>query len=524
MPLLQANNISFRFDNGDTLFKNISCSLTDRRTALIGRNGIGKSLLASLLMGELKPTDGSVVINASLAKYSQLPSQLRDGECTVAEYLQIDEILKAIEQIEAGSCDNHWFELVGDQWDLNNSISKELIEMGLPGDVYTQCKQLSGGQLARLQLWQLFQSDAELLALDEPSNHLDSEGRLWLMEEMRKYSGSIFLISHDRQLLNQMDQIWELSNLGLKRYGGNYDFYYRQKSQDTLALERQIKNVQQQQRFLEEQAQKNKEKAEQRASKGTKARKEGSQAKIILDGMRDSATASAANQSKNERGRREFLKQQSESLNEQYEQVKTQKMYLTGSEMTGKRLVNFIQAQLPFGSSTPINMQVDSNTKLHLQGRNGCGKSTLLRVLLGQERLIGGESNINTSVVYLDQHFSLLEPRLSMLECLMSLCDGLLETDARILLAGIGFRKDTIYRCVDHLSGGEKMKLSMLIVSNQPEQPLLLLDEPDNHLDIDSKCLLASTLNQYKGAFILVSHDEDFVEESGVKQKLLLSR
>ena len=109
-----------------------------------------------------------------------------------------------------------------------------------------------------------------------------------------------------------------------------------------------------------------------------------------------------------------------------------------------------------------------------------------------------------------------------MLENMLEHCAGMLENDARTLLAGIGFRRDSVFRQASQLSGGEKMKLAMLIVSHQPESPLLLLDEPDNHLDLDSKILLADALRNYQGAFIIVSHDTDFVAESGVTQSYLL--
>jgi ATPase subunit of ABC transporter with duplicated ATPase domains len=136
--------------------------------------------------------------------------------------------------------------------------------------------------------------------------------------------------------------------------------------------------------------------------------------------------------------------------------------------------------------------------------------------------LSSGELQINRPVCYLDQHFGLLSPELSMLENMLEHCAGMLENDARTLLAGIGFRRDSVFRQASQLSGGEKMKLAMLIVSHQPESPLLLLDEPDNHLDLDSKLLLADALRNYQGAFVIVSHDMDFVAESGVTQSYLL--
>jgi ATPase subunit of ABC transporter with duplicated ATPase domains len=161
--------------------------------------------------------------------------------------------------------------------------------------------------------------------------------------------------------------------------------------------------------------------------------------------------------------------------------------------------------------------------KLHLQGGNGSGKSTLLKVLLGNTKPSGGDWHMNTATYYLDQHFGLVDESLSVLDNIGLLCPGVQQSNARTLLAGIGFRRDDVHRLASYLSGGEKMKLSMLMVSHQSEQPLLLLDEPDNHLDLDSKRVLASALNHYQGAFVIVSHDREFVQECGGNQTAMLT-
>ncbi len=160
--------------------------------------------------------------------------------------------------------------------------------------------------------------------------------------------------------------------------------------------------------------------------------------------------------------------------------------------------------------------------RCYLQGDNGCGKSTLLKAIQGAHTDYTGTVKLNVDTVYLDQHFGLLEIESTLLESLLKRSDGLTESDARILLAGIGFRRDAVYRKVVCLSGGEKMKLAMLIVSHIAHSPLLLLDEPDNHLDIESKQILAAALNDYRGAFILVSHDGDFVAEVGVNKTIFM--
>ncbi|MCE2593365.1 ATP-binding cassette domain-containing protein [Motilimonas cestriensis] len=516
MPVLQAHHIHHQFENGDVLFQQLSCSMTKRRVGLVGRNGVGKSVFASILSGELIPSSGTVTLPTSFGVYRQQPSQLLAGELTIAQFLAKDDVLQGLKQIELGDCSAHWFDLIGDEWDLPARLSAQLSAMGLPPTPDFPCAQLSGGQLAKLQLWQLLDSDVELLILDEPSNHLDRYGKHWLIESMQAFKGAILLISHDRELLREMQEVWELSKLGLQVFGGNYDIYAEQKDIELQSVGRQLASIEKQKKQLVEQAQRNREKAEQRAAQGNKLRKEGSQPSILLDAKKDKASARASNRNKNEQLRQAHLLETQQALSARKEQIKSQKLYLADNQSRARKVVSIVQGRLAFGSAQPITQQIFSADKVHLIGQNGAGKSTFLKTLLGEERLQTGALQLNTPLYYLDQHFGAVRPELSMLDNLTQHCDGIAESDARTLLAGVGFRRDNVFRLGGMLSGGEKMKLAMLIVSHQSMQPLLLLDEPDNHLDLDSKIMLAQALKDYRSGFILVSHDEEFAQQSGV--------
>lgn len=536
MPAITISNLSYHLDNGTTLFNNLSVTLTEHRTGLVGCNGAGKSILASLLTKDILPTQGEVMVSGEVTIYRQTSFDLLHGSTTIAEFLGVNRVLEALEHIELGSCELKWFELVGERWQLRSELENQLITLGLPNDPHRPCALLSGGQLARLQLWQLFQSNADLLILDEPSNHLDNAAKQWLIEEMKVFPNQILLISHDRVLLREMQHIWELSQFGgqqsreLKHYGGSYDEYIIQKNLESQAIEKQLNHINKEQKLLKRQVQINKEKADRRAVKGKQIRKQGGMPKIQLNTMRNNATASASSRSKNEANRSQLLADKSQSLQIKQERLRPQKIALQSAESTKGKILSLQQVVLPFGHETPINFTLSANDKVHIQGNNGCGKSTLLKVLLGEFKPKSGEVRVNISSpceslknVYLDQHFGLLESNVSMLGNMQHFCQGLAESDARTLLAGIGFRRDDVHRKVTQLSGGEKMKLAMLVVSHQPHQPLLLLDEPDNHLDLVSKTLLANALYDYQGAFILVSHDEEFVLESGINRIFLFS-
>ncbi|REL25914.1 ABC transporter ATP-binding protein [Thalassotalea euphylliae] len=516
MPELQAYNISYRFDNGETLFENLSCSLTQRRVGLVGRNGIGKSLLASIISGERLPSSGTVTPPNSYAVYSQQASELLDSELSIAEYLGVSQVLTAINNIESGDCDGKWFEIVGEQWHLPALLAQQLLKLGLPQDPNFPCAKLSGGQLARIQLWQLLKSDMQLLILDEPSNHLDESAKQWLINAIDNFAGTVLLISHDRTLLREMNEIWELSRTGLNVYGGNYDFYAEQKQTELLAIERQLAQLNKAQKKLATQAQLNREKAEQRAAQGNRLRRGGSQSKILLDFKKGKASASTASRNKSAQARQRQLQSQTQELSQKHEQNSPQKLHIATQQSSSHKAISILDGVLPFGNQQSIALQVFANNKFHLKGCNGSGKSTLLKVILGEVPLTQGELMVNTPVYYLDQHFGVIQDELSMLTNIMTLCEGMTETDARTLLAGIGFRRDTVYRIGRELSGGEKMKLAVLVISHQAHQPFLLLDEPDNHLDLASKKMLAKALCDYNGGFVLISHDSDFAKESGV--------
>lgn len=522
MPVLKAYNISYKFDNGTELFQHLLCSMDKGRIGLVGRNGVGKSMLASILCGEQEPSSGTVKLPPSFLIFRQQLSHTFADEFSIAQYLRKDEVLEALHRVELGDYSEGWFDIIGEQWDLLANLAQQLKTHGLPVDTNFPCAQLSGGQLARLELWQMFESDAKLLILDEPSNHLDTQAKQWLVASMRAFKGAILLISHDREFLREMDEIWELSGLGLQVFSGSYDVYTKQKQSEVEAVKRQLSSVENQCKKSKLQGQRNREKAEQRAARGNKLRYTGSHGKSLLDIKKDKATARASNRSKNQQLRQVFVNEKKRTSRARIDKVKDQKLYMAGCSRCLGKVLSIVDGVLPFGRNEPISLQVAADEKVHLIGKNGCGKSTLLRALLGEISLKKGEMSLNTPLDYLDQHFGSVQPSLSILDNLMVQCSGVMESDARTLLAGIGFRGDSVFRLGSELSGGEKMKLAMIIVSNQPEKSLLLLDEPDNHLDLESKIVLAKALLNYRGGFILVSHDNDFAIESGVQREITL--
>ncbi|MFN3881625.1 MAG: ATP-binding cassette domain-containing protein [Nitrincola lacisaponensis] len=508
MRAFTAHQLSYQLPTGRTLFTNISCTLNAQLTGLVGHNGIGKSMLGKLLSGRQQPSSGTLHHQAVCAVFEQHSST---GAQSLSQALGLADALMALEQIEQGAIDTYWFDRLGEHWSVRETFANTCQTLALPEDPELPLEKLSGGQIARVQLWRLFNNQADWLLLDEPSNHLDRAGKEWLLEQMRHYPGQILLISHDRFLLREMQEIWELDHRGLNIYGGGYDRYAVQKQQEQAALERQLSSAEDALKQAQKQAQLEYEKAQQRAAKGRKLAKDGSQAKIILDRQKERASASASTRSTQAQHQQTLLQHKIQQLQARQSEALTPTVAF-GQVETGKRtLVQLVNATLPYGHSTPINLSIREGEKLHLTGSNGSGKSTLLKVLQGRLPLVSGDIILNGTSCYLDQQFNLLNLNSTLLDSLIQ-STHLSISEKRTLLAQAGFRGDRVHHRVSCLSGGERMKLALLVASHQPHTPLLLLDEPDNHLDIGYKNTLADTLKLYTGALLLVTHDEVFAE------------
>lgn len=555
---LITHQLTYQLPDGHYLFPELNLTLSDGITGLIGRNGCGKSTLARLLTGDLKPGGGQIdyggLYRDQIGYFSQF-EELNDPDevephlntCyCIADYLGVRAKLNALEKIEQGSCEPHWFEILSDDWLIRERLKHQLKTLNLPEDPFWPIHRLSGGQQTRLRLANLFNhADAyRVMILDEPSNHLDLSGRHWLSQQLEAFEGAVLMISHDFTLLNRVNRIWELDQNGITEYGGNLDLYQQEKQLQRAALMRERNDLQKQARKLKSEHQKNIEKAQQKAAKGNRLRKSGSQSKLILDAQKEKAGNHLGTLNRRLTVRDKQLSDHREQLQQQLSEAVEIRIPLDGPvwdsavEHTEKKqnkqqrtqgrktLASLVNYQLPSGMAQAITLQLSSTDRLYLKGDNGSGKSTLFKLLAGimtENRPTSYTpshstrfSSHSSSFIYLDQHFSRLDRNATLLGQLQYFDSSLAESQARTLLAGIGFRRDRVFLKVADLSGGEKMRLALLGISlrNQKsaDQTFLLLDEPDNHLDLTSKQLLADSLSEYSGGFALISHDEAFVK------------
>jgi len=518
MVRINIQNLTYRFDNGDTLFADLSFTLDNQVTGLVGRNGVGKSVLALLLAGERHPSSGLIT---RFCRVGLLP-QIGTGnfffqDKTISDYLGIRDKLQALSRINEGKFNADDFELVDNDWLLQEHTEQRLQLLGLPPYPFLSCKSLSSGQLTRLALHQLFESDYGYLILDEPGNHLDEHGKNWLIKEISNFSGGILIISHDRSILRCVDDIIELDSLGLHHYGGAYDIYAEQRARQLANQEQRIIHTKSKIRKMYQTIQKNREKAQKRAGQGKQLARSGSQAKILLNNQKQNAECASGNQENSQGRQLARIKSQLSSFSKQYEAAKQYNLHSVEVNKRVTRVLALTKVRLLYSKNGhDITFTVNFGDKIRIAGPNGCGKSTLLKTIAGQLQPAQGTIQAPHHLCYIDQYFTLLNSAKSVQENLADFCTDLTETEQRTLLAGIGLRHEKVNQAIATLSGGEKMKVAILITSHQPDNTLLLLDEPDNHLDLDAKHMLAQFLRNFTGSLLIVSHDNDFIKDIGV--------
>jgi ATPase subunit of ABC transporter with duplicated ATPase domains len=238
--MLFLQNISFGFPAGNLLFNSISLTIpTHSKSALVGSNGTGKSTLMKIIANEIQPLDGNVNIQGNLFYVPQMFGNFND--LTIAQCLKIDKKLESLQKITSGEVDEIYFEILNDDWDIEERCQIALQHWKLENlDLNQTLESLSGGQKTKIFLAGIQINQPEIILLDEPTNHLDLEGRNLLYDLIEKTNSTVVIVSHDRTLLNLVDAIFELSNQGISTYGGNYDFYAEQKEIENEALQNDI--------------------------------------------------------------------------------------------------------------------------------------------------------------------------------------------------------------------------------------------------------------------------------------------
>lgn len=514
MPaLLQLDRLSCVLPDGRALFSDLQLSFAPRRIGLVGDNGAGKSVLARLLAGQVPPSSGAVRCDGSVHYVAQELDARRYP--TVAALAGVTALLAALDRIAQGGVDEADYALVGERWDAHARLRQALDAIDLRHlDAGTPTASLSGGERQRIALQGAWLSQADWLVLDEPSNHLDAQQRARLVAQMARWPRGLLLISHDRGLLEHVDDIVELSSQGLRSYGGNYAVYAQQRALEqagfTAALQAEKASARREQRAAQQQA----ERQQKRVMRGERDGREGNQSKLLLDAKKE--------KSQDSQGKLRLRAQEAQQARQQRvadasarcaPEVERLLLAPDSAVPNGKLILELRELVLPYGQAQPLNLVMSGPRRLAVTGDNGSGKSTLLRVIAGQLAPASGEVRSHARVAWLDQHAGGRDDEWSAVQRLQArnslLPEGELRT--RLALLGIAGARATLPSRL--LSGGERMKVALAaeLYAQAPPQ-LLLLDEPDNHLDLASLQALEQMLGQYAGALLVVSHDRAFLD------------
>ncbi|WP_371143059.1 ABC-F family ATP-binding cassette domain-containing protein [Burkholderia cepacia] len=515
--LVALHHVSFRFDDGVTLFDSLDLSIDRTPTGIVGRNGIGKSQLAQLIAGRCAPSTGTIDRSTQVAYVAQQHDDAAAGPRTVAQLAALDAPLGALARLADGRAEPHDFDLIGDRWDLAERLRTALDAAGLH-DVRadTPAQALSGGQRARVALIGALLSGAGLLVLDEPTNHLDAPGRAWLRAALDGWRGGLVIVSHDRALLADVQRIVELTPQGVRSYGGNYAFYRAQRDADQDAAQAALDNA----RAERGRARRRLEQEHDTIQRHAAASLRDAKTANLSSGAKQSRKGAARNiMGQVRRHQNDFKATLDERVQQAAARVEADApvlVSLPGTEVSARRqLFTLERARLPWGiaaAADAITWSASGPVRIALTGPNGCGKSTLLRMLAGELAPCSGTCTTHVSAAYLDQRLALLDPERSIVEQLGLLDTPLAEGELRSRLALLQLDAARATQPARQLSGGERLKaaLACALWRGTPAQ-LLLLDEPTNHLDLESVRAIEAALAGFPGAIVVASHDTAFL-------------
>jgi ATPase subunit of ABC transporter with duplicated ATPase domains len=520
-------DVTVRWPDGDVFLDRFRATIPDGRSGLVGANGSGKSTLLRLLARDLIPTSGTISVPDRVAWLRQ-DLVLRDDE-PVDVHLGLAPVRRALRAIERGEVDQRHFDVVGDDWDVEERAVAELARVGLPTDVLDRrLDELSGGEVVRLALAGLLMQSPDVLLLDEPTNNLDRPARELLHEFLAGYRGTVVVVSHDRELLEHVDRIGEVrphadrsGGRTLTWYGGGWSAYAEAVAEEQRAATQAVaaarNDVRRQQRDLAD----SQVLLARRRRYGDKAAE--SMPKIVAGAKKRAAQESAGRLTGTHRQRlddaRERLGQAEQRVRDDQEIV----VDLPATRVARGRVVLVLdRAELRTGQV--VDLELHGPERVAVTGPNGAGKSTLLHTLTGKLAPMSGTVDIRVPARLLPQRLDLLDPSASLVDNARRLAPTAEPNAVRAALARFLFRGRAADRLAGSLSGGELFRATLAcLLLAEPAPQLLLLDEPTNNLDLTSVRQVVSALASYDGALVVVSHDEAFLADLGITRRVALT-
>jgi ATPase subunit of ABC transporter with duplicated ATPase domains len=520
MPSLVCSTLSFSWPSGEEVFTDLTVSFPAGRTGLVGRNGVGKSTLLRILAGELAPTSGSVSAPGTVG---YLPQQLvLQSDRTVAGVLGIEPVVAALQRIDAGQGTPADFETVGDAWDIEERSAAALGDFGLTGlDPQRQIGTLSGGQVILLALASLFLAAPDVLILDEPTNNLDRDARALLYQAVSRWRGPVLMVSHDRELLDLVDQIGEMRDSSVRFFGGNFTDYTAALEVEQEAAARGLRaaqgDLQRQQREL----------AEARIKLDRRQRFARSQAgnvpKIVAGAKKRAAEVSAGKLRGGHQADVAEARQQLELAEERVRDDDLIRVDLTSTRVPRSRDV-VVTDDLVLRNGLPVSLHVRGPERIGLTGANGSGKTTLIDTLTGAVAPRSGSVSVRVPFRLLPQRLQLLRDDDTVLAAVSRHAPTADANTLRAQLARFLLSAATVTRPVRTLSGGERFRATLAaLLLAEPAPQLLILDEPTNNLDLDSVRQLTAALAEFEGALLVSSHDQQLLQDLSLDRRLDLN-
>jgi ATP-binding cassette, subfamily F, member 3 len=489
--MLNISGITVRL-GGRTILDRATAALpTGSRVGLIGRNGAGKTTLMKVIAGFGDPDDGSIEM-AKAARIGYIAQEAPSGKTTPIEAVLAADTERAALLIEEEAtsdhnriADIHERLIAIDAYTAPARAARILVGLGFDEEMqHRALDHYSGGWKMRVALAALLFSEPDILLLDEPSNHLDLEATMWLESFLKSYRATMVLISHERDLLNNVvDHILHLEAGKCTLYPGGYDAFERQRAERLAQLA------------------------------SARAAQEAQRDKLQDYIARNSARASTAKQAQSRAkalARMEPIAAVSEDP--------TLSFHFPNPDELKPPLVTLDMAAVGYEADTPIlrrlNLRIDPDERIALLGRNGNGKTTLARLLSAQLPAMEGHIAVSGKmrVGYFTQYqVEELDGQDTPLEHMTRLMKGATPGAVRAQLGRFGFSGPKATTIVGKLSGGERARLALALITRDAPH-MLILDEPTNHLDVDSREALVQALNAYEGAVVIVSHDRHMIE------------
>lgn len=522
-PSVVLHDVTFAWPDGTVALDHLSAAFGRGRTGLVGRNGAGKSTLVRLATGRLHPTSGTIATSGPVDHLPQRlsPPSTPGQAATVADLLGVRPTLTALRAVLAGDADPARLDAVGDDWDLEERAAAVLERVGLDGsDLDRPLSTLSGGQGVLVAVAGVRLRGRPIAFLDEPTNNLDRRARGLLLDVVDDWRGTLVVVSHDRELLEHVDETVELRAGSMTVFGGTFSAFQDHLAVQQAAVEREVRVAEQRHRAEKRQRIEAETKIARRAKAGAEAGR--SMPKILANEQRKKAQETA--------GRLRVAHGSAEQ--QALATVRAAELRLRDDES--------IHVALP-DPEVPASRRIATITlrgrgtivqgpeRIAVTGDNGVGKSTLLEQLVGDPAARAHPLPDTTAVAhvdriaYLPQQKDTLDDTATVLDNVRRDAPHVPVAEVRNRLARFLVRGDTVDRRAGDLSGGERFRVALatLVLADPPPQ-LLVLDEPTNDLDLTSVDQLVDALRAYRGALVVVSHDETFLDRLDLDARIEL--